>query len=159
MDNLNNNNKFPFKIDRNFILVLLFRIFLYPYHTCRFNDPPQLQQPFARQSSGGSSSGNVSQPAPTGGRWDAILAERQTSNYNSGNSNNYQRGFSGNYNNRNARDNNSGGGGYAGQRDNNYNRRDHESHKPFHSHVGGQSGDATGADWNTPLPSNANLER
>ena len=100
----------------------------------------------------------------TGGRWDAILAERQTVSYgNSGNGNPSQRGgnnFSGNYGNRNVRDNGgSGYGGYGGQRDNNRGRRDHESHRPFHSHVGGQSGDTTGADWSTPLPPNPSLER
>ncbi|CAF1032213.1 unnamed protein product [Adineta steineri] len=120
-----------------------------------FNDVSQLQQTFVRQGPAGG--GTVNQQASAGGgRWDAILAERQTSTNNSGNSNNYQRGSSGNYNNRNTRDNNSGN--YGGQRDNNYNRRDQESHKPYHSHVGGQSGDATGTDWSTPLPSNTKLE-
>lgn len=95
-----------------------------------------------------------------GGRWDAIIAERHTSNSNSGNSNNYQRSgnnFSGNYSNRNGRDNN--GAGFGGQRGNNYGRRDQDSHRPYHSHVGGQSGDTIGADWNTPLPANAHLEK
>ncbi len=114
----------------------------------------QIQPTYNRQGP----NGGVNQQA-TGGRWDAILAERQTSSYNSSGTNSYQRGgggFSGNYNNRNARDNN---GGYGGQRDNNYGRRDHESHRPYHSHVGGQSGDTVGADWNTPLPPNPSLER
>jgi hypothetical protein len=123
----------------------------------RFNDVSQLQQSFARQNPSVSGETVGQQASTGGGRWDAILAERQTASYTSGNSNNNQRGFSGNSNNRNVRDNN--GGGYGGQRDNNYNRRDHEPHRPYHSHVGGQSGDATGADWNTPLPANANLER
>jgi hypothetical protein len=82
------------------------------------------------------------------------------SNHTSGNSNNYQRSgssVSGNYNNRNGRDNS--GAGYGGQRGNNHGRRDNDSHKPYHSHVGGQSGDTTGADWNTPLPPNPSLER
>lgn len=103
--------------------------------------------------------GNQQQQQAGGGRWDAILAERQTSTYTNSGNNSYQRsgsGYSGNYNNRNNRDNN---GGYGGQRDNNYGRRDQNSYRPFHSHVGGQSGDAPGADWNTPLPANPNLER
>jgi hypothetical protein len=107
---------------------------------------PQHQPSYNRQGP----NGGVNQQA-AGGRWDAILAERQnSSNSNSGN-NPYQRtagGVSGIYNNRNTRDNNGG-----------YGRREHEPHKPFHSHVGGQSGDAPGADWSTPLPANANLER
>ncbi|CAF3470145.1 unnamed protein product [Rotaria sp. Silwood1] len=65
-------------------------------------------------------------------------------------------GFSNNYNNRNGRENS--GGSYSGQRDNNYGRRDYEPHRPYHSHVGGQSSDAVGHDWNIPLPPNANLE-
>lgn len=82
------------------------------------------------------------------GRWDAIIAERnQVANFqrpSSGYSNN-------NYNHRNGREGNGSSGGH---------RRDHEAaYRPFHSHVGGQSGDTTGADWNTPLPPNANLER
>jgi len=82
------------------------------------------------------------------GRWDAIIAERnQVANF--------QRPAAGyantNYNHRNGREGNGSAGGH---------RRDHEtSYRPFHSHVGGQSGDTTGADWNTPLPPNANLER
>jgi hypothetical protein len=82
------------------------------------------------------------------------------SNHTSGNSNNYQRSgssTSGNYNNRTGRDNS--GAGYGGQRGNSYGRRDNDSHKPYHSHVGGQSGDTTGADWSTPLPPNPSLER
>jgi hypothetical protein len=127
---------------------------------CRFNDVSQLPQTFNRQDAGGN--GTANQQSSTGGRWDAILAERKQSTFSSGNSTNHQRGgssggFSGNHNNRNNRDNS--GVGYGGQRDNNFGRRDHESHKPFHSHVGGQSGDATGADWSTPLPANASLER
>ena len=81
-----------------------------------------------------------------------------TQSTSSGNSS-HQRGgsgYSGTYTNRNGRDNNSG---YGGQRDNNYGRRDQEPHRPYHSHVGGQSGDTVGADWNTPLPPNPNLER
>ncbi|CAM4791624.1 unnamed protein product [Rotaria magnacalcarata] len=127
-----------------------------------FNDVSQLPQSFARQGSNGSSgSANAGQQPSTGGRWDAILAERQTSNQSSGNGNSHHRGTGGltnNYNNRNGRDN-SGSGGYGGQRDNNYGRRDHEPHRPYHSHVGGQSSDATGSDWSVPLPANANLER
>ncbi|CAF3354772.1 unnamed protein product [Rotaria sp. Silwood1] len=127
-----------------------------------FNDIPQLQQTYNRQDPTGVVNQPSSQQQQTGGRWDAILAERQMSYYtnNSGN-NSYQRstsGFSGNYKNRNSRDNNNSSN-YGGQRDNNYGRRDRVPHKPFHSHVGGQSGDTTGADWNTPLPPNANLER
>lgn len=111
-----------------------------------------MQQSFSRQNSSGN--GNVGQQQGTGGRWDAILAERKSSNHNSGNSNNYHRqgsGFSNNYNNsRNPRENS----------DSRYNnRRDQDSHRAFHSHVGGQSSDATGTDWNTPLPANVNLER
>ncbi|UJR23740.1 hypothetical protein I4U23_026717 [Adineta vaga] len=129
-----------------------------PIQNRSFTDVSQLQQNFPRQSS--ASGAPAGQPAQTGGRWDAILAERQTSSFSSAsNNNNNQRGFSGNYNNRNTRENNYNSGGFGGQRDNNYHRRDQDSHKPFHSHVGGQSGDATGADWNTPLPANANLER
>ncbi len=105
----------------------------------------------------------MSQPS-SGDRWDAIRAERQTSSNSSTGNNSYQRGgggggasgYSGAYTNRNGRDNT---GGYGGQRDNNYGRRDHESHRPYHSHVGGQSGDTVGADWNTPLPPNPSLER
>lgn len=104
---------------------------------------------------------------PTGGRWDAILAERQMSSYSANNAphgvNSYQRGgngFTNNFNNRNNRDHGNGGGYGGQQRENhNYGRRDYESHRPYHSHVGAQSGDATGADWSTPLPANVNLER
>jgi hypothetical protein len=109
---------------------------------------PQHQSTYNRQGP----NGGVNQQPASGGRWDAILADRQNSSHNnSGNNSNPRTGgsFSGNYNNRNNRDNN---GGYGG-------RRDHEPHKPFHSHVGGQSGDAPGTDWSTPLPANANLER
>lgn len=121
---------------------------------------PQLQQSYSHhQDPSGITNQQSAQPT-TGGRWDAILAERQMSFYNSTANNSYQRGnansFSGNQKNRNGRDNNSG---YGGQRDKNYGRRDRGPHKAFHSHVGGQSGDMTGADWNTPLPPNANLER
>ena len=113
-----------------------------------------MQQNFPRQGSASQ------QGSGNGGRWDAIIAERQMSSYSTGNGNNYQRGSSGNYNNRNTRgDNYHNSGGYGGQRDNNYHRREHDPHKPFHSHVGEQSGDATGADWNTPLTPNANIER
>ena len=79
--------------------------------------------------------------------------------YNSSGHRYSQRGggdFSGNYKNRNVHDNS---GGHSRQRDNNYGRRDRFSHRPYHSHVGSQSGDTIGADWNTPLPSNAHLER
>ena len=109
---------------------------------------------------------SASTAAGATGRWDAILAERQTSSYPANNAahggNSYQRGgngFSNNFNNRHNRDH--GNGGYAGQQreNHNYGRRDYDSHRPYHSHVGAQSGDATGADWNTPLPANANLER
>ncbi|CAF1032943.1 unnamed protein product [Adineta ricciae] len=125
-----------------------------PVQNRSFNDNSQMQQNFPRQGSASQ------QGSGNGGRWDAIIAERQMSSYSTGNGNNYQRGSSGNYNNRNTRgDNYHNNGGYGGQRDNNYHRREHDSHKPFHSHVGEQSGDATGADWNTPLPPNANLER
>ncbi|CAF2899435.1 unnamed protein product [Rotaria sp. Silwood2] len=128
-----------------------------------FNDIPQLQQTYNRQDPTGVINQPSSQQQQTSGRWDAILAERQTSyhNNNSGNNSNQRStsGFSGNYKSRNGRDNNNNNSGYGGQRDNHYGRRDRVPHKPFHSHVGGQSGDATGADWNTPLPANANLER
>ena len=124
----------------------------------RFNDPSQLQQGYAPRPN----HGDMANQQSTGGRWDAILADRQTVSYgSSGNGNPPQRGgnsFSGNYGNRNMRDN-GGGGGYGGQRDNNRGRRDQESHRPFHSHVGGQSGDTTGADWSSPLPPNPSLER
>jgi hypothetical protein len=100
--------------------------------------------------------GGINQQTGGGGRWDAIIAERQTTSFSNSGNNTHQRPGSGFSGNRNNRDNN---GGYGGQRDNNYGRRDHEPHKPFHSHVGGQSGDALGADWNTPLPPNPNLER
>ena len=128
----------------------------------RFNDMSQMQQTYTRQGPTGSM--NEQEPQqPAGGRWDAILADRQNSSYSAGGNNSYPRGgggggggYSGNYNNRNGRDNN---GGFGGPRENNYGRRDQESHRPYHSHVGGQSGDAVGADWNTPLPANANLER
>lgn len=120
------------------------------------------QRPPSSYNRQGSNGGNDNQQSGGGGRWDAILADRKTQNYSNSGNNSYQRtgsGFSGNYNNRNNRDNNGSYGGYGGQRDNNYGRRDQNSHRPFHSHVGGQSGDATGADWNTPLPANPNLER
>jgi hypothetical protein len=97
-----------------------------------------------------------------GGRWDAIIADRKNPTHSNSGNNSYQRtgsGVSGNYNNRNNRDNNGSYGGYGGQRDNNYGRRDQTTYRPFHSHVGGQSGDTAGADWNTPLPANPNLER
>ena len=115
-----------------------------------------VQPAYARQIQSGVVNSAVSQDA-AGGRWDAIRADRQVSSFG-GNSQSYQRGgggFSGNYNNRYNRDNS----GYGGQRENNYGRRDQESHRPYHSHVGGQSGDTTGADWSTSLPANANLER
>lgn len=107
---------------------------------------------------------NGSQSAASGGRWDAILADRQvsTSSSGNGNGNSYQRGgggggYSGNYSNRNGRDNSDGR--FGGPRENNFGRREHEPHRPYHSHVGGQSSDTTGADWSTPLPANAGLER
>jgi hypothetical protein len=150
MDNI----KYRYKIDRKF----LNRFSLSHIKTnndSRFTEVPQLQPNFSRPDS------SNNQQSQTGGRWDAILAERQTSNFNSGNSNNYQRSgnnISGNYNNRNGRDNTNTG--YGGQRgNNNFGRRDQESHRPYHSHVGGQSGDAIGSDWSTPLPANPNLER
>jgi hypothetical protein len=106
--------------------------------------------------------GDINQQVPqqgTSGRWDAILAERQMPSYTGVNTNMYARtgGPAVNYNNRNARENS--GGGYGGQRDHNHWRRDHDSQRPYHSHVGAQSSDSTGVDWNTALPSNANLER
>ena len=122
----------------------------------------QMQPTFPRQNPGP----DLTQQQPTeitASRWDAILAERHVGSYASGNGNSYQRGgsgFSGNYNNRHNRDNNgSGYGGYSGRRENNYGRRDQEFHKTYHSHVGSQSSDMSGADWSTPLPSNANIER
>ncbi|CAF0744287.1 unnamed protein product [Rotaria sordida] len=131
-----------------------------PVQNRSLNDTSQLSQTLSRQGSSGSGGVPADQQSSAGGRWDAILAERQMTNSNSGNSNNQYRGGSGssnNYNNRNTRDNS--GNRYSGQRDNNYGRRDHDSHKPYHSHVGGQSSDAAGNDWSTPLPPNANLER
>lgn len=119
----------------------------------------QVQSAYNRQDPGGIVNQQSSQQ-PAGGRWDAILAERQTSYYNNSGNNSQQRGgngLSGSYKNRNGRDNNAGG--YAGQRDNNHGRRDRVPNRAFHSHVGGQSGDMTGADWSTPLPPNTNLER
>ena len=119
------------------------------------------QRPSSSHNRQGSNDGGGNQQS-SGGRWDAILADRKNPTYPNSGNNSYQRtgsGVSGNYNNRNNRDNNGSYGGYGGQRDNNYGRRDQTSHRPFHSHVGGQSGDATGADWNTPLPPNPNLER
>ncbi|CAF0772679.1 unnamed protein product [Rotaria sordida] len=131
-----------------------------------FNDISQIQQQTYNRQDPTNIVNQSSSQQSSGGRWDAILAERQTSYYNNNSGNNsYPRSgsnFSNNYNkNRNNRDNNNNNtnSGYGGQRDNNYNRRDRVPHKPFHSHVGGQSGDTTGADWNTPLPANANLER
>ncbi|CAF2084346.1 unnamed protein product [Rotaria magnacalcarata] len=124
-----------------------------------FNDMSQIQQTYNHQDPSGILNQASSQHT-TGGRWDAIRADRETSYHNSSGSNTYQRGasgFSGNNKNRNGRDNNNNS--YGGQRDNNYGRRDRTAHKPYHSHVGGQSGDITGADWNTPLPPNPNLER
>lgn len=122
------------------------------------------QQNFANRppTNNGASNTNASTAAAAaaaaaaagGGRWDAIIAERnQAANYqrsSSGYSNN-------NYNHRNVRENSQGryGSGSASSG----HRRDHESHRPFHSHVGGQSGDVPGADWSTPLPPNPNLER
>ncbi|CAF1166690.1 unnamed protein product [Adineta ricciae] len=129
-----------------------------PMQNRSFNDMSQMQQTYNRQGPSNNMNQQASQQSG-GGRWDAILAERQTSNNNNSGNNSHQRGGSGysnNYNNRNGRDNNSG---YGGQRDNNYGRRDQDSHRPYHSHVGSQSGDTIGADWNTPLPPNANLER
>ncbi|CAF3425393.1 unnamed protein product [Rotaria sp. Silwood1] len=129
-----------------------------PVQNRSFNDASQLPQTLNRQNSTGSVSSG--QQPSSGGRWDAILAERQMSNCSTSNSNNNNRGgsgFSNNYNNRNGRENS--GGSYSGQRDNNYGRRDYEPHRPYHSHVGGQSSDAVGHDWNIPLPPNANLER
>lgn len=120
---------------------------------------PALQQTFARPNHGGVVNPAIAQDA-AGGRWDAILADRQVSSFG-GNTQSYQRGggggggFSGNYSQRYNRDNS----GYGGQRENSYGRRDQEAHRPYHSHVGAQSGDTTGADWNTSLPANANLER
>ncbi|CAF3560722.1 unnamed protein product [Adineta steineri] len=146
-----------------------------PMQNRSYNDMSQVQPAYNRQ---GPPTGTVNQQSSQqatggggagGGRWDAILAERQTStisnnnNNNNNGSNSYQRGgngYSGSFNNRNGRgggDNNNSG--YGGQRDNNYGRRDSESQRPYHSHVGGQSGDTVGADWNTPLPPNTNLER
>jgi hypothetical protein len=152
------NLKYLCKIDRKFHCYCCFFLYLFFYNNRRFNDVSQLPQTLNRQTSSGSN-GTVNSQSSTGGRWDAILAERQMSTNSSGNSNNHQRGGSsgGLSGNRNNRDN--GGSGYGGQRDNNYGRRDHESHRPYHSHVGGQSGDTTGADWSTPLPANASLER
>jgi len=116
-----------------------------PMQNRSYNDSSNQQSSYNRQGPNGGGNQQA-----TGGRWDAIIADRHTSQPRTGGN------YSGNYNNRNNRDNN---GGYGGQRDNNYNRRDHETHKPFHSHVGGQSGDASGTDWNTSLPANPNLER
>lgn len=127
-----------------------------PMQNRSFNDMSQVQSSYNRP---GPNDGINQQQS--GGRWDAILAERQMSTYSNSSSNSsYQRprggggggGYSNNYNNRN-------NGGYGGQRDNNYNRRDQGSNRAYHSHVGGQSGDMIGADWNTPLPPNPTLER
>ena len=149
------HNPYPRRIDRqysSYVCSCSQENFL---RTDRFTDAPPLQSNFARP--GPPSGASMGQQGAGGGRWDAILADRQSSTQSSGNGNTYQRGSSGNYNNRNVRDNNSGG--YGGQRDNHYNRRDNDSQKPFHSHVGGQSGDTAGADWNTSLPPNPNLEK
>lgn len=130
-----------------------------PMQNRSFNDMSQVQSSYNRS---GPNDEINQQQQQTGGRWDAILAERQMSTYSNTSSNSsYQRGrggggYSNNYNNRNNRDNN---GGYGGQRDNNYNRRDQGSSRAYHSHVGGQSGDMVGADWNAPLPPNPTLER
>ena len=134
---------------------------VFPLLCSSFNDGSQFQQNFNRHGSGGA---NADQAPSSGGRWDAILADRQVGNYSAGNGNANPRGgggggYSGNFNNRNGRDNSGGGRFGGGQRENNYGRRDQEPHRPYHSHVGGQSGDATGADWNAPLPANPNLER
>jgi hypothetical protein len=150
MFNLLHNIKYQCKIDRKISRRYYF-ISSYSNNNSRFTEVPQLQQNFSRPDS------SCNQQPQTGGRWDAILAERQMSNINSGNSNNYQRSGNSFSANRNIRDNTNTG--YSGQRGNTYGRRDQESHRPYHSHVGGQSGDAIGSDWNTPLPANANLER
>lgn len=81
--------------------------------------------------------------------------------FNNGNGSNNSRssGMSGNFNNRQGRENSGGRYNSGGPRDYNHNRRDRDGQRPYHSHVGGQSGDVTGADWNTPLPPNRALEQ
>jgi hypothetical protein len=133
----------------------------------RHNDPNAMQQNFNRPHSNMGGNGSAA-PSSGGGRWAAIIAERQTNSFGpgagnnaGGQSSNYSRGggsYSNNYgSNRNNRDNS--GGRFGGQRDNHYNRREQDSHRPFHSHVGSQSSDGMDADWSKLLPANANLER
>lgn len=121
-----------------------------------FNDASQVQQNnYSRQNSNSSIASG--QQTPSGGRWDAILAERQLSNMSSSSStSSYQRG--GNNYNRNGRDNN-GASGYGRERSNNNNNYDRDSNRSYYSRNGGQSDDLANVDWNVPLPPNPNLER
>lgn len=116
---------------------------------------------YSRQGSngGGNHQQQAQQQQAGTGQWDAIIAERQNPYHgNSGNSS-YQRSErEGGHNNRNGRDNN-GNYGEGQPDDNNYGERYRNPYGLFHLHVGDQSGDGVGADWNKPLPANANLER